>query len=901
MKTIHMKLLAPIVCAVVAGSLLIGYVSYQTTSKVIIDAGKDAGRRSASSLRESIELALSTALLDLSALAAEPAVRRLLREDASPYELEQHMQELVGRQTLYNSMIALNSRGIIAASTSGSTGSDRAARDYFKAGMEGRTFISKVEMSSQTGRFVVFVAMPVHDAAAAANIGVIMAAVRLDEINSRYVAPVTLSGDCGYAMLVDHDGKIIGHKDTDKLGDQIAEDLRRHLSDIGDEPVTFEAVVDKMPSLFFVERSPSTDWFAIVLCPVDDLYATTKRVAWVTMLITCASILMLTVIIWATVRGVTGALSTTIGYAAAVSQGALDTPLDIRREDEVGVLAQALRDMVGALTNMIAVAEQKTREAELLAERTALATQEAQNASAAKSDFLARMSHEMRTPMNAIIGMTTIARSSSTDLAKKDYCLDKVAGASRHLLGVINDILDMSKIEANKFELFATEFSFEKMVQKVTDIINFRVEEKHQAFTVHIDPHIPRVLFGDEQRLAQVIANLLSNAVKFTPEDGRVHLDARLEEKNDEGVCILRISVKDSGIGISKEQQDKLFSSFTQADGGVARKFGGTGLGLAISRKIVELMEGKIWVQSELGQGAVFICTIRIMQGADSQQSLLRPGVNWRNLRVLMVDDDPAMLDYFTELAQQIGISCGVAASGAEACGMIQENGQYDIYFVDWKMPGMDGVELSRWIKEHSAEPSIVAIVSSAEWSDLPDEAREAAVDKFLSKPLFASTITDCINTCLGLGGPDSGAHEGAAEVVSFEGHCLLLVDDVEINREIVLSLLGPTRITIECAEDGREAVRMFSAAPERYDLIFMDIHMPGMDGYEATRRIRKLDCPRARDVPIVAMTANVFREDVERCLAAGMQAHVSKPLDMQAVLAILRRYLAADPGVPVS
>ncbi|MCL2123323.1 MAG: response regulator [Desulfovibrionaceae bacterium] len=899
MKTIQTKLLAPILCAIFAGSLFIGYISHQTTSKVIIDACEDDGRRAAHSLSELIELAIATARLDVSALAADPALKRLLRGSELPHELELRMQELVSRQTLYNSMVALNSRGIIMASTSGSVGSDRSDRGYFKASMENRTFVSKVEVSRQTGRLVTFISVPVHDASASAIIGAVMAAVRIDEINSRYVIPVTLLGNYGYAMIVNQAGKIIGHRDEGRLGDQVEENLLRRLSQIGDDPVILESVVDKTPSLLFVERSPSTDWFAIVLCPVDDFYTTTTHVAWVTIIITGTAILMLTLIIWLTVRGVTGALSTTISYAAAVARGALDTPLNVRREDEVGVLAQSLRDMVGTLKNMIAVAEQKTREAELLAERAALATQEAQNANAAKSDFLARMSHEMRTPMNAIIGMTTIAKSSSADLGKKDYCLDKVAGASRHLLGVINDILDMSKIEANKFELFAAEFSFEKMLQKVTDIINFRVEEKRQKFTVHVDPHIPRALIGDEQRLAQVIANLLSNAVKFTPEEGKIHLDARLEEKNDEGVCTLRVSVQDSGIGISKEQQAKLFSSFMQADGGVARKFGGTGLGLAISKKIVEMMEGSIWVESELGRGAAFIFTIRIMQGADIRQSLLRPGVNWRNIRVLMVDDDPAMLDYFTELAQQIGIACGVAAGGEEACRMIRQNGQYDIYFVDWQMPDMDGIALSRWIKARSAEPSIVAIVSSAEWSDLQEEAREAGVDTFLPKPLFASTIIDCINARLGPDSMPDRGENGDEEDGAFEGHCLLLADDVEINREIVLSLLAPTRIRIECAEDGHEALRMFSAAPERYGLIFMDIHMPGMDGYEATRRIRKLDCPRAQDVPIVAMTANVFREDVERCLEAGMQAHVSKPLDIQEVLATLRRYLAAAPGVP--
>ena len=897
MKTIQMKLLVPILSAIALGGLFIGYISCQTTRAVILDTGRNDGLRAVLSLRDFTDLVISTARLDLSALAATPTIKRLLRGQGARDKLEQHMQELLDRQALYHSMTVLDVQGVIVAGTSGSTGESRADRDYFKASLEGRHFISEVETSRRTGRLVVFISIPVRDGGGEGPIiGVVMVAVRIDEINSRYVAPARLLGNYGFGMIVNSAGRIIGHKDTNRLGEQIPEYLRQRLVATGVEPAVFEAAVDGTLSLLFAERSQSADWFLVVVCPESDFYATTEYLAWVIIGFVGVAALALTLIVLLSVYGVTSALSSTIRYAAAVSRGDLDVPLSVRSKDEVGVLAQSLRDMVGALKNMIAVAEHKTREAELHAERATLATQDARNANAAKSDFLARMSHEMRTPMNDIISVTTIAKSPAADLEKKDYCLDKVAGASKHLLGVINDILDMSKIEANKFELFLSEFSFEKMVQKVTDIINFRVEEKRQIFTVQIDPQIPRTLVSDEQRLAQVITNLLSNAVKFTPDGGNVHFDARLEEKDDAGRCTLRILVKDSGIGVSREQQTKLFSSFTQADGGVARKFGGTGLGLAISKKIVELMEGRIWVESEIGQGAAFIFTMRAMQGADSHKSLLGPDVTWTNIRVLMVDDDRAMLEYFRALTQQIGIACDVASGGEEACGMIQQNGQYDLYFVDWKMPDMDGIELARRIKGSSDRPNVVAMVSSVEWGKEADNAQAAGVDKFLPKPLFASTIVDCINVCLGLEG-SLQTDERAAELPCFAGHCLLLAEDVDINREIVQSLLEPTRIGIECAEDGREAVRMFSAAPERYDLVFMDIHMPEMDGYEATRRIRALEHPRAREVPIVAMTANVFREDIDRCLKAGMQAHVSKPLDIREVVAILRRYLTVRPG----
>lgn len=516
---------------------------------------------------------------------------------------------------------------------------------------------------------------------------------------------------------------------------------------------------------------------------------------------------------------------------------------------------------------------------------------EAEAASRAKSDFLSNMSHEMRTPMNAIIGMTSIAKSSS-ELERKDYCLGKIEDASTHLLGVINDILDMSKIEANKFTISFEEFNFEKMLQKVVNVINFRVDEKHQDFTVHIDRNIPSTLIGDDQRLAQVITNLLSNAVKFTPENGSIHLNTYfLREEND--ICTVQIEVIDSGIGISPEQQSRLFTSFEQAESSTSRRFGGTGLGLAISKRIVEMMDGRIWIESELGKGSTFAFTIQAKRGSGDSKSLLGSDVNWKNIRILVIDDSDEIREYFAEMMQQFGVGCDLAGSGEEACELIYANGPYDLYFVDWKMPGMDGIEVSRLIKKIESDNSVIIMISSTEWSVIEDEAKSAGIEKFLLKPLFPSAVVDCISECIGSGGKVSAA-DGSfdRETENFEGYCILLAEDVEINREIVLALLEPTSLSIDCAENGAEALRIYSGDPDRYDMIFMDVQMPEMDGYEATRRIRSLDIPKAKTVPIIAMTANVFREDIEKCLDAGMDGHVGKPLDFHEVLGDLRKYL---------
>jgi CheY-like chemotaxis protein len=305
-------------------------------------------------------------------------------------------------------------------------------------------------------------------------------------------------------------------------------------------------------------------------------------------------------------------------------------------------------------------------------------------------------------------------------------------------------------------------------------------------------------------------------------------------------------------------------------------------------------MDGRIWLESEPGKGSTFAFTVQMQRGEEDEADAAPIGVKLKPARVLVVDDMSEIREYFEEIMRGFGIACDTAADGDAVLRMMGENDPYDLYFVDWRMPGMDGMELARRIKERS-EGSTVILMSAAEWSEIEDEARRAGVDRFLSKPLFPSAVADCINECLGVGNSVALRSAQSIEADCFAGRRILLAEDVEINREIVLALLGPTTLAIDCAENGAEAVRMFEDAPALYDMIFMDVQMPEMDGYEATRRIRSLDVPQAKAVPIVAMTANVFREDIERCLAAGMNDHVGKPLDLETVLKKLYKFLPAE------
>jgi PAS domain S-box-containing protein len=545
----------------------------------------------------------------------------------------------------------------------------------------------------------------------------------------------------------------------------------------------------------------------------------------------------------------------------------------------------------GLITHFVAVKEDMS-ERKHMEDELRRAKEAAEEATQAKSDFLANMSHEIRTPMNAIIGLSHLALGTELDRKQRDY-LTKVHGSANNLLGIINDILDFSKIEAGKLDMESIDFDLADVLDTVANVIGVKSSDKGLELILDLDPEAPLGLNGDPLRLNQVLINLANNAIKFTDE-GEITIAAQLLERSEDGV-ILRFAVQDSGIGITPEEQGRLFRAFSQADTSTTRKFGGTGLGLSISKHLVEMMGGEIGVESEPGQGSTFWFTARFGLGAEPEARVLRAlPESLKDLRVLVVDDHPTARTIFAHHLESFGFATGEVASGAEALAELERAElPYQLVLIDWKMPRMDGIEASRRIRAShriSTQPQII-MVSAYGREELVARCEAEGIDTVLGKPVSPSSLLDAVLDAMGHGverGPMTVATLPAQD--QLRGARVLLVEDNEINQQVAEELLGQAGIDVTIANDGQEGVETLAARPEAFDAVLMDIQMPVLDGYAATREIR--EDKRFEALPIIAMTATAMAGDRDKALDAGMDDHVAKPIDVAALFEVLGRWI---------
>ncbi len=505
----------------------------------------------------------------------------------------------------------------------------------------------------------------------------------------------------------------------------------------------------------------------------------------------------------------------------------------------------------------------------------------AEQTSRAKSEFLSNMSHDIRTPMNGIVGMTAIAEANIDNIPKVRNCLKKIELSGKHLLGLVNDILDMSKIESGKLTLNFEKVSLQDTIRNIVDMVQPQVKTRKQSFDVYVRDALAENVYCDSVRLNQIILNLVGNAIKFTPEEGSVQI-ALDEEESPRGASYVRVHlrVKDTGIGMSPEFQKKIFESFMREDNARVQKTEGSGLGMAITKYIVDAMNGTIEVRSEPGRGSEFHVTLDLERAAESEAEMRLPA--WE---ALVADDDVLLCESTVAGLGALGVRAEWVFSGESAVERVKErlaeNRRFDVIILDWKLPGKNGVETAREIRKYCGEETPIILTSAYDWGEYEEEARAAGINNFLEKPLFRSNLYYCLKQYDRSAEP--GELHSASRTIDYSGRRFLVAEDNDLNWEIAQELISALGAEVERAENGEDCVGKFErSARDYYDAILMDIRMPVMTGYEATRAIRAMEREDARTVPIIAMSADAFSDDVERALESGMNAHVAKPIDME-------------------
>ena len=604
-------------------------------------------------------------------------------------------------------------------------------------------------------------------------------------------------------------------------------------------------------------------------------------------------------------KTVSGDLTLEQAFSAGNIQKMLKTPDDIYRfeycnMDETQFKSIAISSLAWEeekTTAVLLMAQDTTAEKLMeIQSRKALkeAYEAANRANNAKTEFLSNMSHDIRTPMNAIVGMTAIAGANIDNQDRVVDCLGKITQSSRHLLSLVNEVLDMSRIESGKITLVEEEFNLSDLCDNLVSMTKAQTDMHQHRFEVHINQIEHEDVCGDSMRIQQLLTNILSNAVKYTPDGGKIDLTiSELQETSRELGCY-QFVIEDNGIGMTEEFQKIMFEPFTRADDMRTSKIQGTGLGMAIARNFAQMMNGDIQVESKPGKGSKFTVTIFLKL----QNKRIEKVEELIQLPVLVVDDDRVCCENTVALLEEIGIDGEWVTSGQEAVertiARYKKKEQYFAVILDWKMPGMDGIETARRIRKHVGKDVTIIILSAYDYAEIEQEAREAGVDEFIAKPLFRSRLTAVLKNIVE-GKPGSTARHYLSDLArcDYTGKRVLLVEDNDLNREIAEEIISMTGVEVVTADNGKTAVDMMeSRSHGKIDLIFMDIQMPVMNGYQATSAIRTLHRKEAKQIPIVAMTANAFAEDVMLAKNAGMNEHISKPLDMTRLCDVLKKWL---------
>ena len=520
----------------------------------------------------------------------------------------------------------------------------------------------------------------------------------------------------------------------------------------------------------------------------------------------------------------------------------------------------------------------------------------AESASKAKTDFLSSMSHDIRTPMNGIIGMTAIAASHLDDKERVKDSLEKITKASRHLLSLINEVLDMNKIESGKVQLAEDEFNLSDLIENLINMTSSQITEHNHTLNVNVSGVQHENVIGDSLRIQKIFTNLMGNAVKFTPDGGRIRLTISERPSRQEKVGCYEFVFEDNGIGMSEEFMDHIFEPFTRAEDGSERRTQGTGLGMTISRNIARMMGGDIKVESTLGVGSIFTVTI-YLKLQDKNENLEKRFVD---LDVLVADDDELSLESSLDILSSMGMKVEGVNNGKDAVEKVVSRHSEGLDFfaaiLDWKMPGMDGIEATRKIRQKVGNDVPIIIISAYDWSEIEEDAKRAGANAFIGKPLFKSRLEKTFSSILGKEEEkpvDKYISLSDLEALKLQGKRALVVEDNDLNMEIACEILKTTGMSIETAIDGIEAVDLITSSPDGYyDIVFMDIQMPKMNGYDATRAIRAQNRPYLKQVPIIAMTANAFAEDVQAARTVGMNWHISKPLELHALKSVLERFI---------